>query len=331
MENLHHIYKSVYRVEVPLPNNPLKSINSYLIPTDSGLLVIDAGLNLTLCENVWKEAVNSIHKSSGPIDFLITHMHADHCALLSRVSTDSSVIYASREDMPLIVAQPNQTEFWENVKSFALKYGFPPELAEEAILQHPGFVHGVKEKPAGSTHIINDGDIIIAGDIRLEVIKTPGHSPGHICIYDRENGVLFSGDHVLSNITPNISAGFENPNPLKHYLLSLRKIYNLNVSLVLPGHRKPFDNLKKRIREIENHHRERLREIVHILETAGESDAFFVASRMSWDINYSSFEEFPLPQKWFAHGEAIAHLLYLNEQKKVSKREKDGVFVFSLH
>src|SRR3990170_48919 len=71
-----------------------------------------------------------------------------------------------------------------------------------------------------------EGGEVIGGSLRLEVVWTPGHSPGHICLYDRERRILFSGDHVLPVITPNVSLlrSMGEGNPLADYVASLRKI-----------------------------------------------------------------------------------------------------------
>jgi hypothetical protein len=51
----------------------------------------------------------------------------------------------------------------------------------------------------------------------------------------------------------------------------------------------------------------------------GNLSAYEVASRMTWDIKCDSWEAFPLAQKWFATGEAIAHLRYLLEKGRIER------------
>ena len=113
------------------------------------------------------------------------------------------------------------------------------------------------------------------------------------------------------------------------YLASLDKINKYDVELVLPGHRSLLGNPEKRIQELKSHHEMRAREIVTIL-MEGPQNAFQVAAKMSWDITYDSWDLFPLRQKWFATGEAIAHLKYL-EVHGLIQREMDedrNSFVF---
>ena len=81
--------------------------------------------------------------------------------------------------------------------------------------------------------------------------------------------------------------------------------------------------------ELKDHHQKRLDEITSILEK-GRQNAFQVASQMSWDILYYSWDLFPVSQKWFATGEAIAHLQYLEEKRIVKKELREQEIVFSL-
>jgi hypothetical protein len=109
-------------------------------------------------------------------------------------------------------------------------------------------------------------------------------------------------------------------------LASLDKVYELDIELVLPGHRSIFRNCKERILELKDHHQKRLEEIISILRK-GKKNAFQVASQMSWDITYDSWDLFPMTQKWFAIGEAISHLKYLEEKKRI-KRETEGEKIY---
>jgi glyoxylase-like metal-dependent hydrolase (beta-lactamase superfamily II) len=138
--------------------------------------------------------------------------------------------------------------------------------------------------------------------------------------------VLFrSGD-----ITPTITLWSDEWNPLKEYLESLDKIYELDIELVLPGHREIFGDPRKRIQELKHHHQKRLDEILSILRK-GRKNAFQVASQMTWDIVYDSWDLFPVSQKWFATGEAISHLKYLEEEAVIRKEMHQQKRTYSLN
>ena len=166
------------------------------------------------------------------------------------------------------------------------------------------------------------------GGYLFECIETPGHTPGHICLYESSKKVFICGDHILFDITPNITLSSEERNPLKEYLISLDKVYSLEVELVLPGHRSILSSQKERIQELKQHHQTRLEEVVSIL-AEGKQNAFQIASQMTWDISYKSWDLFPPAQKLFAFGEALAHLKYLEEEGEVGwEAEQQGIMFF---
>ncbi|MBW2607910.1 MAG: MBL fold metallo-hydrolase, partial [Deltaproteobacteria bacterium] len=151
---------------------------------------------------------------------------------------------------------------------------------------------------------------------------------GHVCLYETDKKILVSGDHILQEITPNIQCWSDDQNPLRSYLKSLDKVFDLDVDLVLPGHRRLFSDHRHRIRELQTHHKKRLAEVQDILGSSPTS-AYETASQMTWDIRADSWNEFPLMQQWFATGEAISHSRYL-EEKRMIKRKTSGKMILFL-
>ncbi len=145
----------------------------------------------------------------------------------------------------------------------------------------------------------------------MECIHTPGHTPGHICLYLANRQILFSGDHILFDITPNISVWIDFDNPLFNYLSSLERLKSLPVQHIFPGHRASAGNLKRRISMLEEHHSVRLQELTNLLQQTPGQSAYELASRMTWSARDVPWAQFSPNQRWFAIGEALAHLEYL--------------------
>jgi len=322
---MEEILPNLYRIEVPLPGSPLKATNSYVIKGMERSLIIDTGWNREDCMTSLVTGLKECNVDLGQADFFITHMHADHSGLVSTLVGEGAKIYFGQADAEII--RSSTPEHWERMIDFASKCGFPREELERAVGNHPGR----RYSPNNSLDfcILKDGDTIEIGDYLFECIETPGHTPGHICLYEPHKRVFISGDHVLVDITPNITLSSEGQNPLKQYLMSLDKVYNLDVELVLPGHRSVFKDQRKRIRELKQHHQSRLEEVIAILGE-GNQNAFQVASLMTWDIGYKSWDSFPPAQKLFAFGEALAHLKYLEDEGEVSRQiERRGLIFFT--
>jgi glyoxylase-like metal-dependent hydrolase (beta-lactamase superfamily II) len=176
---------------------------------------------------------------------------------------------------------------------------------------------------------LHHGDRLDVGDYRLEVLHTPGHTAGHVCLYERDKRILFSGDHVLGDITPNIATWSDEGDPLADYLDSLALVARLEVALCLPGHRTPVKDCRGRIEALVEHHRERADEVLQIL-SRGPRNAYDTAAEMTWSIRARSWAEFPVMQRWFATGEATAHLRYLEGTGQVARLDHDSEIVFAL-
>jgi glyoxylase-like metal-dependent hydrolase (beta-lactamase superfamily II) len=317
------ILPGLYRIEVPLPGSPLGWVNSYVIKDPERNLIIDTGLNRKECLQAMLAGLAEIGVELKKTDFYITHLHADHFALARLLADDTAAVYMNGPDKAFMESWPG----WEPFGEFVALNGFPRDEIGLAISNHPGYKYGSDRLPDMST--VNDGDIIRCGRYNFTAVATPGHTNGHTCLYEATNRLLLSGDHILVDITPNISCTMEGANPLKLYLASLDKVYGMQVDLVLPGHRRIVRDCKGRIEELREHHSRRLEEVLSILE-AGPQSAYEAASRMTWDIDCSSWAAFPVSQKWFATGEAIAHLRYLEDEGRVIRGDRAGCRVYSI-
>jgi glyoxylase-like metal-dependent hydrolase (beta-lactamase superfamily II) len=168
---------------------------------------------------------------------------------------------------------------------------------------------------------LQGGEHIKVGDFDFEAIWTPGHAPGHICLYEPNRKVLLSGDHILPTITPNVSRHMQTAgNPLSDYMQSMEKLEHLDVEILLPAHEFETRDMKGRIAEIRHHHEERLDEMERCV---GEgASAWEVASRVKWATGMlQDFEPF---MQRAAVGETLAHLEYLRELGRLEAHDPEN-------
>lgn len=288
--------------------------------------MIDTGMNRKECYSVLKAALEELAIDLSKTDFFITHLHADHGGLVSELKTSTSKIYCSEKDS-YIINLGRDEGYWGKTKNFLGQNGFPEEILDKAINSHPGYKYCARG-PLDFI-IMANGDSLEIGDYHFKVFSTPGHTRGHLCLYEPHKELFFSGDHLLNDITPNISLFDADTNPLKQYLDSLDKTSQLDISLVLPGHRRVFEDYQGRIKELKLHHQARTQEVLDILSKQ-TLNGYQVSSRMTWDLTYKTFEEFPVQQKWFATGEGLAHIKYLVDQGLVARTLKNGIYLYSL-
>jgi glyoxylase-like metal-dependent hydrolase (beta-lactamase superfamily II) len=321
---IEDILPGLYKIELPLPKNPLKSVNSYVIKGKDRNLIIDTGMNRPECKEVLMPALEKLGIDLEKTDLFVTHLHADHFGLSGDLATDNSLCYFGRTETKMVKGPRH----WADLLEFYLANGFPEEKLRESMSKHPGYLYSPK-RMVDITEV-DDGKVIEIGDYALTCVETPGHSPGHMCLYDENKKILFSGDHILFDITPNISYWPEMSDALKSYLDSLDKASRLEVKLVLPAHRRSWHHHQQRIDELKQHHKGRLEEARAALQD-GEMTAYEVAPYITWKIEYKEWKQFPIVQQWFAVGETLAHLHYLVNRGEVSQRKEDGRTLFSLN
>ncbi len=313
---VEEILSNIYRIEVPLPGNPLKVLNSYLVRGGQRNLLIDTGFNREECREALLKGLGTLGADLEKTDIFITHMHADHSGLVSTVAGEKSVVYCSEIDAQRI-KWSQSTAYWAENRAHVASYGFPLHEYSKDMLRLPGQKYSPDKVPAFTT--VKENDLIEVGAYRFICVETPGHTPGHLCLYEPECRIFISGDHILEDITPNITMFYKGlADPLGEYLKSLDKVDKMDVGLVLPGHRGIMRDVHRRIEELKKHYENRLGEVLDVLNE-GMMSAYQVAGRITWDLNYSSWEEFPLEQKWFATGETMSHLEHLRHLDKVRK------------
>jgi glyoxylase-like metal-dependent hydrolase (beta-lactamase superfamily II) len=324
--------EGIFQIKVPLPNNPLKSLNSYLIlPSEAQpngrALLIDTGFDHPEARSAILEQIDALGLSLNQIDLLATHLHSDHSGQISYLKTDNSQCYASQIDGPLINEMTKES-YWQEFLKLYTMIG----LDEDGIdyFEHPGYKYCPKT-PIDFIYL-KEGQVLSYGDFNFTIIEVPGHTPGQIVLMDLEKSILISADHILDQITPNISFwGFEHGDSLGIYLKSLDKIRAYQPRIALPAHRNVITDVNGRIDALIQHHEERLAEVYEILMRSGEPvTARNVAVHMHWSVRQSVFAEFPSPQKWFASAEAMAHLLHLEARGLATMSLENNVAYFSV-
>jgi glyoxylase-like metal-dependent hydrolase (beta-lactamase superfamily II) len=324
---VEEIALSFYRIPIPLPGSPLGSVNAYAVKGRERSLIIDPGMNLDPCMQAMDEGLRRIGVDAAESDFFITHSHPDHFPLVSRLMREGSVIYIDRREAEVLERLRSGAMF-VNLQNLARLSGFPESDMREILPQEVTRQSDIEQ--VWPFRFVKDSDQINVGDYRFRCVTTPGHSPGHTCLYEPTSRLLLAGDHLLYDITPGIQARFDTDDPLRDYLQSLDNIYPLDVRLVLPGHRDPFTRFKERIDELKEHHRARASEIMAELEHGGK-DVYEIASGITWSVvDSDSWVSAPDLQKLLATGETLAHLKYLEGIGAVRREVRGERIIFFL-
>jgi glyoxylase-like metal-dependent hydrolase (beta-lactamase superfamily II) len=331
---IREVFPNLFQIRVPLPRNPLGHLNSYLIKSGGKTLLIDTGLNFpqafqSLCQGLSDARI----KPQMLTDILLTHFHVDHVGLIPsfREVSVRARLWIHRVEAGLSRFMVEDFEnYTRNMENFLKVNGAPPSIAMNLRSFHPAFfTPKAYEELAVNAFPLDDGQEIFIGDYCFQVLWTPGHSPGHICLYEPNLKALISGDHVLPTITPHVSQFLEGTDPLADYLKSLEKVGNFDVKIVLPAHETAFTNLLERVKQLKSHHEQRLKEVVGGLG-GGRATPYMLASKVRWNVNYKSWEDFPPFQKYLALGEALSHLTFLEKRGVVKKIDEGGKVFYEI-
>ncbi len=321
------IYPGIFKHDIPLPKNPLKALSCYIIKSDEKNIVIDLGFNKAECQESLEGAFKELDLDLDKTEIIITHLHSDHCGLAAEMYKKGLPIYSGRLEREYLYKMANNS-YWENLESFKVLFGFGADFM--SFDRHPGYRYSYREeieiKP------LDAGEIIEIGAYKFEIIALPGHTPGQIGLYEKDHQILFSGDHVLDDITPNVAFWNYDQDMLAIYFDSLRKVQKMDVKKIFTSHRNSDFDHKKRIDVLINHHHHRLEEIIGILRDADmdKCNIEYIASKMEWDIVTESWDTFPKPQKWFAAKEAMGHVEHLVHTNKVERSFEEGVVYYNL-
>jgi len=240
------ITEGVHQIQVA-PSYRHRTVNLYFIEDEKPTL-IDAGYRGEASLRQIRKTLKSINYDIKDLSIIVnTHSHHDHTGGNEGLQKNSGAQIATHPLEAEVILNP--VKAWEkelkDLQDLVNRSGIPKRVELNVLKMR------MEAKPpsvdVSINQLLEDGSVLNIGSTQLEVIHTPGHSPGHICLYDRKRRILFSGDHILLRTTPNIDN-------LKRFTHSLKKILAYDVNLIAPGHEPMIKSPMVRIHELINHH-----------------------------------------------------------------------------
>lgn len=315
----------ISRVALPIGVNAVENVNMYVLADGDRVTVVDCGVwRPDLPDGGLGALETGLHGAGfalGDVSrVVVTHAHIDHYGLAGRLMelTGAELWMHALTDLDCEKYRHPDTARARRQDTYA-DHGIGPEersdLADHLTRWMP-YLYSVVE---ASTRL-HGAERLRTGGESWEVVYTPGHSTGHICLWSAQRSLLLSGDHLLPGIVPPVTfeRGFD-ADPMRSYLTSLRTVADLRPGLVYPGHGKPFGDAVGRIEAIMRSKLRRLERIRQAIQqqptTVGELTGRLVAAAM-------------LPhQRQLAINETLAHIACLRWSGLVERRARpDGVY-----
>jgi glyoxylase-like metal-dependent hydrolase (beta-lactamase superfamily II) len=328
---------NVLRMMLPIAFTGLGHVNMYGLIDERGVAIVDPGLpgpkSYKVVEQRLKDAgipIKRIHS------VLVTHSHPDHYGGAGRLAREAGaelITHAAFQtfwgaphrcldpthghdeggDEECEELVPNDAP-WTRPTPWGTDFHRPPMGRRLQMTMFRSVMRKRFAPPMPTTRVRSGERLKLAGRDMFAVF-TPGHTTDHLCIHDPEEGLLFSGDHVLPTITPHISGLGQDPDPLASFFRSLDICAELeNVSRVLPAHGHPFEDLPGRVKAIKGHHDERIGD----LRTA--------SAELGWASVVELSKKIFQPRVWgsMAESETYAHLEHLVVQGEAERRGEDA-------
>ena len=332
----------VLRTQLPINMPGLGHVNCYVLEDERGIAVVDPGLP---GPESWDHLVDRLGRAGFAVDdvhtVVVTHSHPDHFGGAMRLRYESGADIVTHETFRTMF---DRTDLTADEDSAALDVNSPDDRAAamERHLAEPTPWGGRRSGPpkefldrilaAGEsmdstfatpkpTRPLVDGQTIKLARREWVAMHTPGHTYDHLCLYDPEFGVVLTGDHVLPTITPHISGLAPEPDPLALFFASLTRMAEMtDITVALPAHGHPFEDLGGRADAIIEHHEERLTIIRDALPGLpnGTVDAFMrvLFKERSWGE--------------MAESETYAHLEHLRERGELARHFEGGMAHYTL-
>jgi glyoxylase-like metal-dependent hydrolase (beta-lactamase superfamily II) len=312
---LTEVAAGVFELRLPIPFED-GLVNVFLFTDGEEADLLDCGMNAEESLQAIRQALD--HLGSKRLRRLVvTHIHPDHYGAAGILAGEGLAdLYIHRLEVPLV--HPRYVELEHlvaEVRHYLLVNGVPPDEAE--VLSNSQRALSEVVKTADPSVQLDGAEHVAMGRHRMRVEWTPGHSPGHICLFAPADGLLFAGDHILPELSPNIGLHPQStPDPLHDYLDGLQRMAALEPRLVLPAHGRPFAHAPARVEALVAHHRRRLDQILEILGR-DEKTGWQLALDL-WGPRDNLYE------KRLALQEGLAHLQALAVEGRVSKSVTPG-------
>jgi glyoxylase-like metal-dependent hydrolase (beta-lactamase superfamily II) len=228
-----------------------QSPNVFLVADGAEGALVDSGFG---DEKSVKERLEALRAwpSLRVLYIVLTHHHFDHTsgAAQFREATGARTVLHAREEQFL---RDWESEMPQDIEA-------PDEKGEVA----EGIRRFRKQAAeAGPDIRVHDGDALQVGGLTLEIVHTPGHTMGSVCVYIPEERTLFTGDTALGLGTVAIS-----PPPhgdMALYLESLEKLKGYDSALMLPGHGQAVRDVPHKLQELIDHRHERERQVLKLM------------------------------------------------------------------
>jgi glyoxylase-like metal-dependent hydrolase (beta-lactamase superfamily II) len=330
---MKEILPGIYQMSLTLSGFNPGSVNVYLIKNNTGYTCIDTGWDLPPSVQSMEDQLAEIGARISDINqAIITHCHIDHLGMICRFKHSHNIQYFLPEkELDLMKIRFTETDkFLPLTDQFLLDHGFPKNELTPPDFMLPMPVNLSKILP---DVLVYGDEVINVGKYTLKVINAPGHTQGHIVLYEPNKKLLFSGDMLLPTINTNAAMHVQHIQyPLQKYLNSLTTLRALDINLVLPGHEFIFSGHRQRIDKIFRRHHKKSAEILRAFADRLPKTAYDISRCLarSARARTNTWDKLSSWDKRFAVLQTVAYLESLCFNHKAESSTYKGIHYYHL-
>ncbi len=260
------VLPGLWRLRLPLPWPGVPHGNAWALAAGDGIVLIDTGMHQPGSLAGLEQALEQVHLRIEHVRLIVaTHAHSDHWGQAAPIRGRAGCEFWMH---------PNHAHGTRSVTDPEAALARRIEVARQSGVPSAAierYVERARDAPSGIASVIEPDRPLVAGvsvDSDLgtwEVHETPGHAPSHVCLFEPERRLMFSGDHLLGRISLYYDYGWS-PDPVGEFLASLDVVERLGPRLCLSGHGKPFLDVPGHIEGNRALVRERLEAVTGCLE-----------------------------------------------------------------
>jgi glyoxylase-like metal-dependent hydrolase (beta-lactamase superfamily II) len=299
--------------------------NVYAIDeADGGVALFDAGIGTREGRDALLAGFRALGRSLGEVRrIFVSHGHIDHYGYARSAQEESGApVYCHVRDHDKVSGRERNGRRLDLWAAYLSRLGAPAELMQH-VRVHWQDVHRMA-RPIENVLPLEPGTRLRFARFSAEVLHLPGHTPGLICLWDAEHGVLFSDDHLLERVSPNPLLDLEGEAEPRHkalveYLRSAARARELPASVVAPGHGEPFTGHAAVIDRLLAFYEKRQARILELL-----SDGPHTAAQLAPRV----FPRSKPSQLFLVLSEVVGNLEVLEQRGTVVRSLRDGRIVF---
>ena len=316
----------VYLVQVPFENISTSATNCYVIMDQGEALVVDTGAPSDEGAKVLSDALDELGVDRGRAKWFLTHFHLDHAGLIDRVVPEGAPLFVG--GVELGEARVTRTGvFLDALTRTYRQQGVA--LSDATTAARLGVEQPLFDPQRLRTAFVRGGDTVTVGRYELQVVETPGHTPGHLSLFEPQSRILFGGDHALFVISPSIALFPREGDGLQAYLDSIKRVQDLHISQLFHSHGPIRPDFEQRLDWLAQHHLKRLDEVRGIVARNPRLSGYQIIRAIRWNVPFDDWEDIPIMQRYIMLTQGIVYLKHLVDTGGIVAKDcGDGILLY---